>query len=65
MAKKVKFIGATDMQATWGRSRDPRPHLEEGSSYEIERIELHTWHTVYHLVGFAEQGPFNSVCFEE
>jgi len=61
---KVKYLGCTEKQARFGRSHDPRPHLTEGFEYVLERKEVHSWHTLYFLVGFADT-PFNSVCFTE
>jgi len=60
---KVRYNGCTDAQSKWGRSTDPRPHLKKGNEYEVDRVEPHTWHTVYYLIGFPK--PFNSVCFTE
>ena len=60
---KVRYNDCTDTQANWGRGVDPRPILQEGQEYEVDRTETHTWHTLYFLKGFAK--PFNSVCFTE
>jgi hypothetical protein len=43
---------------------DPRDHLEIGYIYEVGKKEVHSWHTLYYLVGFLPYA-FNSVCFEE
>lgn len=59
---KVKFVECSDGQATFGRSVDPRPHLEIGQIYELMQKEVHPWHTLYYLKGH-ETKPFNSVCF--
>lgn len=62
---QVRFIGATDEQAHWGRGVDPRQLLTVGAVYELLRVEKHDWHTLYHLVGIADNGRgFNSICFE-
>ena len=62
---QVRFNGATDVQANWGRGIDPRALLTVGAVYELRRVEEHDWHTLYHLVGIADNGRgFNSVCFE-
>ena len=60
---QVKFIGASDSQVRWGSCADPRVVLAEGATYEVEREEVHSWHTKLFLVGFPGLG-FNDVCFE-
>lgn len=60
---KVRYDGCTDVQANFGGSTDPRNFLKEGGVYELERREVHSWHTLYYLQGFSK--PFNSVCFSE
>lgn len=60
---KVKYIGASDAQVQWGNCDDPRDVLIEGAVYEVEKEDVHTWHTKLHLVGI--EGRFNSVCFEK
>ena len=59
---KVKYVGASDEQISWGSNDDPRDILDEGNIYEVDRKEVHTWHTKYYLKGI--EGAFNSVCFE-
>jgi hypothetical protein len=61
---KVKYIGASEEQVKWGGNDDPRGLLIEGQDYEIERREIHSWHTKLHLTEFPGK-KFNSVCFEE
>ncbi len=63
MAKKVKFNGCSDTQANWGRGADPRLHLKKEQEYELDRTEVHSWHTLYYLKGITE--GFNSVCFSD
>jgi len=60
---KVKYIGCTDGQVNWGGNDDPRGLLVEGQVYELERKEVHTWHTKYYLKEFPGK-KFNSVSFE-
>lgn len=60
---KVVYTGATDAQVNWGSNSDPRGVLEEGREYEVERKEVHSYHTKIKLVGV--EGWFNSVCFED
>lgn len=61
MGEKVKYIGATDDQVRWGGNDDPRLVLVEGGIYEVEREEVHSWHTKLYLKGIP--GKFNSVSF--
>ena len=61
--RKVRYAGATDEQVQWGNNDDPRGLLKEGSVYEVEHEEVHTWHTKYSLRGI--EGKFNSVGFED
>ena len=58
----VKFTGATVEQTRWGNNDDPHM-LVVGQSYQIEKIDTHSWHTKLTLRGIT--GKFNSVCFEE
>lgn len=60
---KVKYTGSTDDQVNWGHGDDPRPLLIEGHEYELQREEVHSWHTLYHLVSFPGH-RFNSCCFD-
>jgi len=61
---KMKYTGCSDTQAAIGRSHDPRPHLTVGSTYVVEKKEVHSWQTLFFLTGFMDT-PFNSVCFEQ
>ncbi len=60
---KVRYNGATDEQAHWGACSDPRETLREGEVYELERVEVHTWHTKIWLVGHDCNRGFNSASF--
>ncbi len=60
---KVKFMGATDEQVSWGANDDPRGLLEEGNVYTVETVETHRWHTKYYLKEFPGK-KFNSVSFK-
>lgn len=60
---KVKFIGAVDAQTRWGGNDDPRMFLIVGEVYEVQSVEVHTWHTKIVLKQFPGK-RFNSVCFE-
>ena len=57
----VVYEGASESQVNWGGCDDPRPILEEGSTYLVDFVEVHSWHTKVKLIGI--QGLFNSVCF--
>lgn len=61
----VIYEGANDDQITWGSCADPRGILEVGKSYEVERTEIHSWHTKLFLVGIDSGRGFNSVCFSD
>lgn len=61
--KKLKYLGCTDEQYKWGQNDDPRETLEEGHVYDVDVVDVHSWHTRIKLIGI--QGEFNSVCFEE
>lgn len=55
---------ATDEQVKWGNCADPRGLLVIGETYEVERVEVHSWHTKVFLVGVDSGRGFNSVSFE-
>ena len=59
----VKFIGCSKEQIAWGNNNDPNPILFVNNEYQVEKIEIHTWHTKLSLYGIS--GKFNSVCFEK
>ena len=58
---KVKFVECSDDQARFGQSQDPRGKLTLGKVYDVDKVETHPWHTLYHIEG----GKYNSVCFQE
>jgi hypothetical protein len=59
---KVKFIGAIKAQIQWGDNDDPNLVCNTEDIYEVEYVEVHSWHTKIYLVGI--KGKFNSVSFE-
>lgn len=62
---RYRYLGDAQVcveQIQWGSNRDPRGVLVAGESYEVERVEQHTWHTRVYLDGI--DGHFNSVWFE-
>lgn len=62
--KKVKYMCASDFNATVSTCRDPRGVLEIGTVYELSRDpEVRSWHTRYYLKGY--KGFFNSACFDQ
>lgn len=61
---KVKFVECSDEQASFCGGEDPREHLKINEIYELENVEVHSWHTRYFIKGFDGMW-FNSVCFEE
>ena len=58
----IVFTGCDDMQHGFGSHTGNYKLLQIDSSYVIEHIEVHSWHTKLYLVGY--EGSFNSVCFE-
>jgi len=60
---RVKFIGCTENQYKWGSCTNPNGILKIGHYYQVEDIEVHSWHTKITLVGI--EGKFNSVSFED
>jgi len=58
----VKFISASDEQINWGGNDDPRSILNTEDIYEIEKVDVHSWHTKIYLKGI--NGKFNSVSFK-
>jgi hypothetical protein len=54
-----------DEQVKWGYNSDPRGVLTVGEVYEVERVEVHSWHTKIFLVGVDCGRGFNKVSFEE
>ena len=63
MNKLVEYKGTFDAQVKWGGCADPRGVLEEGESYEVERDEVHRWHTKIFLTDFPGLG-FPSGAFD-
>lgn len=61
---KVKFVECSDEQVNFAGKDDPRKHLVLDETYELERKEVHSWHTLYYLKDFPGLS-FNSVCFRE
>ena len=59
----VKYTGASQDQINWGGNDDPRPLLVVGNVYEVEKLDVHSWHTKVKLKGI--DGRFNYVSFEE
>ena len=59
---KVKFIEATIEQIRWGSNDDPNLVCEVGATYEVEKVEVHSWHTKIWLKGIP--GKFNNASFE-
>lgn len=62
MGKQVTFLGATKEQIQWGSNDDPNKVLTVGEVYDVETVDVHSWHTKITLIGF--DGIFNSSSFE-
>ena len=60
---RVIYLGTFDEQVNLGSNDDPRNILIEGDIYQIEKVEVHSWHTKISLRGI--QGKFNSVSFKK
>ena len=61
---RVLYLGSSDEQVRWGAGNDdPRTVLIEGDIYQIEKVEVHSYHTKISLRGV--QGKFNSVSFKK
>lgn len=58
---EATYLGAVDVQATWGGCTDPRPLLVEGQTYEVSDVDVRSMHTKLCLEGI--EGRFNSACF--
>jgi hypothetical protein len=61
--KSKKVVCISDYENNWGGCGVIKDHLKVGETYEVEKTEVHSWHTKIWLKGFDE--PFNSVHFEE
>jgi hypothetical protein len=57
---KVKFIGCSQDQISWGNNDDPNMLILD-EIYVVECVEVHSQHTKISLKGVG--GKFNSVCF--
>lgn len=65
MTEKLIYRGgASDAQVQWGGNDDPRGVLEPGVAYEVDKQEVHSWHTKIYLKGFPGK-KFNSVHFDK
>jgi hypothetical protein len=62
MDKDVVFTGCSEAQHSWGSHTGDFEGLVVGSVYNVEKVEVHSWHTKLYLKGI--KGSFNSVCFE-
>jgi len=58
---KVKFVN--DQRHGFGVAGNDNHLLTLGSTYTVDRTEVHTWHTKVFLTEFPD-AVFNSVCFE-
>jgi hypothetical protein len=60
--QRVRYLGCSDAQVTYGGHDDPRPLLVIGQEYIVETAKIYAWKTDIKLSGII--GRFNSVCFE-
>ena len=64
MTKRLQYTGeCDDAQANFAGCTDPRGVLQPGAIYEVEREDVHSWHTKVFLKHV--NGGFNSVLFVE
>lgn len=62
MSYKVKFKNkASGAQINWGGCDNPNDLLKIDQEYEVEEIDVHSYHTKLKLVGI--EGWFNDVTF--
>ena len=59
---KDQFVESSPDQVNWGSNDDPDLVLTRGNIYEVENVEVHSWHTKLYLKGI--KGKFNSVSFK-
>ena len=62
MKVKYNVKEADKASKQWGGHSDPNGLLEFGKEYELERAEVHSWHTKIFLKDFPGKS-FNSVWF--
>jgi hypothetical protein len=62
----VRYTGHPEpLQVQWGGNSNPQDALlVPGEVYELDRVEVHSWHTKLFLVGIDCGRGFNSVNFE-
>jgi hypothetical protein len=60
---RVIYVGSSEEQVIFGTNDDPRKVLIEGDIYQVEKVEVHSYHTKISLRGV--QGKFNSVSFNK
>lgn len=63
IGKKMKYIGATDSQAMFCGSGDPREYFVVGQVYNVIAAQVGGWSTALQFKEVPGK-TFNSVCFE-
>lgn len=61
--KVTYYQRGDDEQVRWGGNDDPRTHLVFKKVYTIEKITIHSWHTVLQLKEIPGK-EFNAVFFQ-
>ena len=56
--KKMRYTGATDAQVNFGNCDDPRGLLSEGTVYDVDGVDVHSWHTKIKLSGVEVVSQF-------
>ncbi|MCB9425894.1 MAG: hypothetical protein H6584_06200 [Flavobacteriales bacterium] len=57
----VQFESSTPSQIAWGNNDDPELVLQKNQVYEVEKVQLRSYHTKIHLKGI--EGKFNGDSF--
>ena len=57
----VKFESSSKFQVTWGQNDDPDLLLKKNEIYEIEKVQIRSYHTKVYLKGI--EGKFNGSSF--
>jgi len=60
----MKYKCISDFENDWGNCDPIKDNLIVGEVYEVEKVEVHSWHTKIFLSEFPGK-CFNSVHFEE
>ena len=62
-SERAIFLGCSEAQRNFGGCTGNPSFLTVGAIYDVEKVEIHGYHTKVWLVGI--EGSFNSVCFKD